>query len=415
MAYSYSQLQTYKQCPLKYRLEKVDKIHLDLPNESLHLVLGTCVHAVLEELYQQVSDLKVPEKSALVSLFATLRERELTRITQVYEGTNPFDQELIQTFYHRGTSYIERYFDKFSPFDQAVSMKTEMSISFEMEEGIQFRGKIDRLDIRDDTMIITDYKTNKSLPTDGENTIQEQIMLYSMGVEKIYGKQISQLFGRVVYLHLQKVFEREITTDKLLPIKEKYLALMQEIEKKKTDYTTGDENAFPPCPNIFCEHCSFVQLCPLFKHKYMADEMVNIEDLGEVSIKKLIEKYAIVQEKFKRYEGEKELLKEELISYAQAKGLKKLYGDTKKLSLQEMVSYTPLADQKQQLEQKLADLNLLDEVKDIDRYKLGKKFKDQSLDYTEFKDLVGKKETLFVSRVSDLKEDEMGLEVSGAE
>jgi hypothetical protein len=118
-----------------------------------------------------------------------------------------------------------------------------------------------------------------------------------------------------------------------------------------------------------------------------------------------------VHEKFKRFEGEKELLKEELVSYAKEKGLKKLYGDTKKLSLQEMITYTPLADQKSLLEQKLADQQVLEEVKDIDRYKLGKKFKENSLDYEEFKEFVGKKETLFVSRVSDLKEDEMGLEV----
>ncbi|NOZ44131.1 MAG: PD-(D/E)XK nuclease family protein [bacterium] len=39
MAYSFSQLQTYTNCPLKYRFEKIDKIKPDIPNESLHLVL----------------------------------------------------------------------------------------------------------------------------------------------------------------------------------------------------------------------------------------------------------------------------------------------------------------------------------------------------------------------------------------
>jgi RecB family exonuclease len=45
-------------------------------------------------------------------------------------------------------------------------MKTEMNIAFEMQEGLSFRGKIDRLDINDKTIIINDYKTSKSLPKD---------------------------------------------------------------------------------------------------------------------------------------------------------------------------------------------------------------------------------------------------------
>jgi CRISPR/Cas system-associated exonuclease Cas4 (RecB family) len=363
----------------------------------------------LETLYQQVGDLKNPEKSALVSLFNQLREAELARIKEVYEGKNPFDQELLQTFHHRGINYIERYVDKFQPFNQAISMKTEMNVNFEIEEGLQFRGKIDRLDIRDDAMIITDYKTNKSLPKDGENTIEEQITLYSIGMKHDYGQQVSKFLGRVVYLHLQKIHEWEITEEKIQDVKARYVALMQEIQQKKADYESGDETSFPPRQNHFCETCPFVQLCPVFKHKYLSsDEKITVAELGEMSVKKLIEKYALTYEKFKRFEGEKDVLKEELVNYAKEKGLKKLYGETKKLSMSEKVTYSPLADQKETLEQKLDEAGVLDEVLNIDSNKLARKFKDGTLEYGEFKECVGKKETLYVSRVSDLKEEEMG-------
>jgi len=84
MAYSFSQLQTYKQCPLKYRFEKIDNIKPEIPSESLNLILGSCVHSVLEELYKKVSDLVVPEKSKSLSFFKELWDKEIERATKVF-------------------------------------------------------------------------------------------------------------------------------------------------------------------------------------------------------------------------------------------------------------------------------------------------------------------------------------------
>jgi len=414
MAYSFSQLQNYKQCPLKYRFEKIDNIKPDIPSESLHLILGSCVHSTLEELYKKVSDLVVPEKSESLSIFKELWEKEIERATKVY-GRNPFDKDILEVFYNRWTEYINYYYDNYSPFDQAITMKTEMNVAFEMEEWLSFRGKIDRLDINNKTIIINDYKTSKSLPKDWNNTIEDQITLYSIGIKKDYGKQIDKIIGRVIYLHLQREHEREITDERLEEIKNKYLDIMEEVEQKKVLYKWGNEEAFPPTPGYACDNCLFKQLCPIYKHQYMTDEMVSVGSMGEMTIKHLIEEFATTSAMYKQLETEKDMLSSTLVEYAKEKGCKKLYGESKKLALTQKTTYSIIKETLDILQEKLSEKNVLEEVMAVDYNKLWKKFQTNELDYLEFKDLVSKKETLYISRTSDLKEDEMDLEVCGIE
>jgi hypothetical protein len=66
--YSFSQVQTYLQCPLKYKFRYVDKIVPEF-EENLHLILGTEVHGALEWLYNQVNNFNVPSFEELESFF----------------------------------------------------------------------------------------------------------------------------------------------------------------------------------------------------------------------------------------------------------------------------------------------------------------------------------------------------------
>ena len=414
MAYSFSQLQTYKQCPLKYRFEKIDNIKPDIPSESLHLILGSCVHSTLEELYKKVSDLVIPEKSESLSIFKELWDKEVERATKVY-WRNPFDKATLDVFYNRGTEYINYYYDTYSPFDQAITMKTEMNIAFEMQEGLSFRGKIDRLDINDKTIIINDYKTSKSLPKDWNNTIEDQITLYSIGIKKDYGKQIDKIIGKVIYLHLQREYEREITDEKIEWIKDKYLSIMEEVEQKKILYWWGDESVFPATPGYVCDNCLFKQLCPIYKHQYMTDEKVSVGTMGEMTIKHLIEEYAITNEKYKQVESEKDMLGSILVDYAKERGCKKLYGENKKLAITQKTTYSIIKESMEILRDKLSEKNVLDDVISIDYHKVWEKIKSNILNYEEFKSLISKKDTLYISRTSDLKEDEMDVDVCSLE
>jgi hypothetical protein len=122
-----------------------------------------------------------------------------------------------------------------------------------------------------------------------------------------------------------------------------------------------------------------------------------------------------VNEKYKQTEGEKDMLSSILVDYAKEKWCKKLYGETKKLAITQKTTFSIIKETIDQLEEKLSEKDVLDEVITIDYNKLWEKLKTNKLDYEEFKWLVSKKDTLYISRTSNLKEDEMDLDVCGME
>jgi ATP-dependent helicase/DNAse subunit B len=71
--YSFSQLQVYIQCPLKYRYKYVDKIPAKEFVESAASLLGKIVHESLEKLYKDVNVFNTPTQEALIAFYYNLR------------------------------------------------------------------------------------------------------------------------------------------------------------------------------------------------------------------------------------------------------------------------------------------------------------------------------------------------------
>lgn len=72
-------------------------------------------------------------------------------------------------------------------------------------------------------------------------------------------------------------------------------------------------------------------MCPLWKHKFQEDESVIVSEIGETSIKKLVDKFYHLNNQKKELEenlkGIKEFLEEYVASHPD-ESWKKLYGDT---------------------------------------------------------------------------------------
>jgi hypothetical protein len=148
---------------------------------------------------------------------------------------------------------------------------------------------------------------------------------------------------------------------------------------------------------------------------YMEDEKISVWEMGEMTVKALIEQYAIVNWKFNAFKSEKEILSQTLWEYAKAHNVSKLYWETKKLSIGTKTTYSINKDTYWELEGKLKGDEKLEDVLAIDYNKLWKEFKEWNLEYEDYKDLVTKKDSAYVSRTSDLKKEEIDLDVLGNE
>ena len=359
--YSHSQIQTYLTCPRKYQYDKLDGLGKNTQESSLHLALGHAVHYALEYLYNQVTDIKLPDQQKTLDTFQYQRERELEKFNVT------LDSEEIKTFYDRGVSYIQRYYTNYHPFDQAITMSVEENIQFPIVDDIDFSGKIDRLDVQGDTLIITDYKTNKRLLPDTKDTNYEQLILYGLGIKQRYGKKFTNIIGKLIYLHLQKEYTRSIDDKLMQEIKSKYLTVAQEIEQAKINYNAGktEKEWFPTTPGTHCQYCPFQSICPVWKHQWMSDEVAP-GDYAPKTIRRLVDEYATLAKQANKIDKDKKLLKEILVEYAQLHGLQRLIGEEYKTPVISKTTLTVPADHAQELQGKLKELGLRDELCKLD-------------------------------------------------
>ena len=133
--YSFSQINTYLQCPLKYRYQYIDKIPRGDESPSPHLLLGSAVHYALEMLYKKLNQYQKPSVDDIVRIFESYREENKSSEIQFP------DHSPEEVFLTRGRMYLMAYWNKHTPFDDVKVVMTEGNIVFSLDndETLKFR------------------------------------------------------------------------------------------------------------------------------------------------------------------------------------------------------------------------------------------------------------------------------------
>jgi len=407
MAYSFSQLQSFQDCPLKYRFEKVDKIGTpSLP--ALPLMLGSAVHSALEQLYAQRRLLVIPSEDMVVWFFNDSWAHEVDHAKGVMDI--PFTNDELDQHKQRGLHYIRRYYETYAPFDQAVTDSVEKNISITMDEWIKLVGKIDRFDIKGDTAIIVDYKTNRSLPADVKDTIKEQLTLYGVAIQQWYTDKFKQIIAKVVYLHLEREYEWVITPDLMKQITERAMEVIQKIEHARFQLNMWDEQAFPATPGNHCDYCPFKRLCPVYKHMFADDEEMQVDELGKTTIKNLIDKVWDVTMQMKLLEEKKDSYVATLKAYVQKVWfLQRLRWFKTKLKVDIKREYDIDKEDIETLQKILTAKWRWDLVKEekLQKKKLDQSIKDGKIPLADVWELVSLQEKYIIGRAKPLTEKEV--------
>ena len=147
-----SSISTFQQCPLRFKLSRIDKME-ELPTEAT--LLGNFVHDVLELLY------KVPAEDRSLGVAKSLS----TTVWNEYgweEKVQPFLKSYnMNTFRWNAWWCIENLFGMEDP-----RLVNPNGVEHELNgkiAGVQMRGFIDRWSVNNDNeIVISDYKTGKS-------------------------------------------------------------------------------------------------------------------------------------------------------------------------------------------------------------------------------------------------------------
>lgn len=164
----------YKADPWKYFFRNV----LRLPEgKSVSLIYGSAVHAALEEAGRQAFSGKEIDVEAVLSVF------------EKYMEQSDLTQKEKDEFIPEGKDEIRAYIEH-AVFGEKGEVEYEVSVPLSVPGvgDVVIRGKLDRIDIREDGVRVIDYKTGKpkseneirGLTAKGDPSYFVQIMFYAL-------------------------------------------------------------------------------------------------------------------------------------------------------------------------------------------------------------------------------------------
>ncbi len=314
--YSHSQLSTYEQCPLKYKLNYRDKIKRDI--EGVEAFLGSRVHDTLKKCYDDARLTKVNSLNDLFSYYDNIWQKNW------HDSIVITKKDLTQEHYQAlGKKMIETYYQRYTPFDSDMTIQTEMRLNFTLDDENKYRltGYIDRLSRTTNGIYqIHDYKTSAHLPSQEDADNDRQLGLYQIGVRKKW-PDINNI--KLIWHYV--AFGRELISSRS---DEAISKLVLETTRLIDEIDSATD--FPPKESGLCDWCEYPDLCPMRKHFYTVEALLMNEYLSEPGVV-LVNKYAELKEKASEIEEELGKVKEAIFDYARREQVEMIKGSDRKI------------------------------------------------------------------------------------
>ena len=356
--YSHSRLGTYENCPFQYKLRYVDKIKPILGN-SIESFMGSMVHDSLEWLYKLAQDSNIVSKESLIRKYEDLWSENWKDNIRVIKKELTADN-----FKETGKTCLEMYYDRYHPFDQAITIGLEERMIIELPEDKKMQGYIDRLDkIGDGHLSVHDYKTSNRVPPQAKADQDRQLGLYALAVHQKYPdiKKIDLVWH---YVRFDEEVRSSRTQQQLDTMVENTVNLIKDVEK------ATDLKNFPTKTSILCNWCEFKAQCPEYSHQYASENVVPVLDtttMTAAQAAETVDKLVELKEKKKTLSADMdamiETLESKLITYSKESGHSSVFGKDYKASFKEAEAFKAPGQKdlrRYNLESVLEEMDLLD-------------------------------------------------------
>jgi DNA helicase-2/ATP-dependent DNA helicase PcrA len=237
---SFSRVDTYRTCPLKFRFGYVDK----LPQEpSPHLSWGSSIHAALETWWDQKLPAAPPVEVLLQGLYDGWDDSG-------FEGMER-DEKL--RWYAHAQDVLRRHHDRHS-ISYVPAVATEEWFTLELDDDIEVVGSIDHVARTAAAGIgIVDWKTNRKAKPARYVTGSLQLAIYALAARELWGVDPEWVALDFVVPGVRVTVPREdIDTDAAL-------ATIREV----ADLIRAE--TFTATPNRLCDWCDYRAVCPAFE------------------------------------------------------------------------------------------------------------------------------------------------------
>ena len=332
--YSHSRLGTYENCPFQYKLRYVDRLKPILGN-SIESFMGSMVHDSLEWLYKLAQDSNIVSKESLVNKYDELWSENWKDDIRVVKKDLTADN-----FKETGKTCLERYYDRYHPFDQAITIGLEERMMIQLPEDKKMQGYIDRLDkIADGHLSVHDYKTSNRVPPQAKADQDRQLGLYALAVHQKY-PEIKKIDLVWHYVRFDEEVRSSRTEQQLDIMVENTVNLIKAVE------TATELKNFPTKTSILCNWCEFKAQCPEYSHQYASQNDIPILDtttMTAAQAAETVDKLVELKEKKKTLSADMdamiETLESKLITYSKESGHRSVFGRDYKASFKESEAF----------------------------------------------------------------------------
>ncbi len=254
---SFSRVETYRQCPLKFRFAYVDR----LPGEpSPQLSWGSSIHAALDAWWDQ----KLPQPPPVETLLSALYDHWED------EGFAGMHRDEKVRWYRHAQDVLRRHHARHAA-EYVPAVATEQWFSLDFGDDVEVVGWIDHVARASSGGIgIVDWKTNRKAQTREQVAGSLQLAIYALAAERLWGHRPEWVALDFVVPGVRVSVPRErIDTEAASRAIRDVAARIREA-------------AFGPAPSKLCGWCDFRAQCPAF-----AGDGPDVPGLAVVELRRL--------------------------------------------------------------------------------------------------------------------------------
>lgn len=243
---SYSQIETFKLCPLHYKLRYI----LNIPTPpSAALSYGSSLHDTLNDFYLALQSGEAPSEKLLLDLL----EKNWIHIgyhSRVHE----------QKMLKKGQKTLIKFLKKdFDPKVETISLEQPFTIPLDPPEGklpLKVGGRIDRIDEISSGIEIVDYKTGSNVPSQRDVDKNDQLTIYTLAATQIkdfpFGRTPEKVKLTLHYIEEGKKLSTVRTKKQLSDAVKEIFKVRKAIE----------ESDFKCSGHFFCQNgCEYSMFC----------------------------------------------------------------------------------------------------------------------------------------------------------
>ena len=241
-----ARLTTWLDCPRRYRMTYLDRPPPPRSPVSASSTVGAVVHLALARWWGEPLARRTPA-----------RGRALVDAAWQTEGFA--DGQQAERWRGHAGDMVERYVATLDPREEPVGVERTVATR---SAGLAVSGRVDRIDLRGDELVVVDYKTGRSVLSSDDAGGSLALALYALGSARTLRRPCRRV--ELHHLPTGRVAAFDHTEESLAAHLARAEAIGAEaVEAAERLQAGGDPDAlFPTRPGRRCGSCDLARSCP---------------------------------------------------------------------------------------------------------------------------------------------------------